>query len=926
MSDKDRDIPAIPAGVDGTLRRVLEPMREALQKLMGTRGEAGSKAIRWEDLERDGLASASRRKLLVSDAIADAVAAIPPSTSSGTGTGSGSTYTPDLTQPPQPTGLTVTAGFSSIMVEWAAPIYSAGHGHKQTNIYATKQPAGDVTLYTINDAVKVDAAPGALRVATLASELNTKWRVWIRWESIDGVESEPAGGVNGIVVTTGQDVTALLQSLSQKISASQLATTLATRIDLIDAPATTAGSVAAKVKTETDARVAAIAQEVTDRGAAITAGLNAAKAYTESWAYDKLATDQAIAASATTVTSAYQMADDGTLNSAKAYVQGYTYTQASIDSALTTLSNQLTASYTQADTATLSSAKTYADASVSTYAYSKAQTDQAIAYQISQISASAGGNKTYSQPSEPASGMVGGDLWYDSDDGNKPYRYDGAAWQPTTDTRLTNVMAAVATEAEVRASETDWLSAQYSVRVQLTEAGRTVVGGFGIAGTSSPTQGPTIDFGVQADKFWIGAPAGSTGVSDVQPFVVQTADTMVNGVTIPKGVYMDAAYIVNMSAAIARLGTAWIDDAKISALSAGKLSVGDGTIGGPLKSGNYNVTLKTGWLVTPDGVVDFREGSIGGIEIGGDFLRTAGFAYGAKGLYTNLVGDFMVFGDGGRVLNMAAADAQPVLQVGSALSVLADGSATFAGNLQAAGGTFIGQVAAGSLDVEKLSGTASSFTTPGGPFQVTTAEGFTKVKITLRAGGGGAGYGVSVSQARGGGGGQGGLTVITLSDVPTGTPITINVGGAGAGAPTPPQGWNYNVSSVTASAGGNTTAVVSGTTYTAYGGSPGSNAYTYFDGSTLKGAPGVGGTGGSGGGSGANGANGANGGTLSSGGLGGGAGSGYGAGGSANQGAGYAGFATVEMFNPNGVVLRSEWTVLMDHLRTRSPTSAYTWP
>lgn len=597
MTDKDRDIPAIPSGIDSTLRKVLEPMREAVQRLMGTRGDAGSQAVRWGDLEGDGLASATRRKLLVKDAIADAVAAIPPSTGTGTGTGAGTTYTPDLTQPPQPTGLVVTAGFSSIMVEWDAPAYSAGHGHKQTNIYAVKQSAGDNTAYTINDAVRVDSAPGGLRLAVLASELVTKWRVWVRWESVDGVQSPPAGGINGIVVTTGQNVPTLLQLLNQQISASQLASALSTRIDLIDAPATTAGSVAAKVKAETDARVAAITQEVGDRNTAITAGVNTAKSYTESWAYSKQAADQAIAASATTVTSAYQLADTGTLNSAKAYVQGYTYTQAGIDGALTTLSNQLTASFTQADTTALNSAKSYTDSSVSTYAYSKAQTDDAIAYQISQISASAGGgNKTYSQPSAPTSGLTSGDLWYDSDDGNKPYRYDGTTWQLTTDTRLTNVMAAVATEQEVRANETGWLSALYSVRVQLTEGGRTVIGGFGIAGTSSPTAGPTIDFGVQADKFWIGAPAGSTGVADVKPFVVQTSDELVNGVTIPAGVYMDAAYIKNLSVAVARLGEAWIDDAKIVSMSAGKIVAGSLAAGVEITAGDRLKISGDGWI------------------------------------------------------------------------------------------------------------------------------------------------------------------------------------------------------------------------------------------------------------------------------------------------------------------------------------------
>lgn len=35
---------------------------------------------------------------------------------------------------------------------------------------------------------------------------------------------------------------------------------------------------------------------------------------------------------------------------------------------------------------------------------------------------------TYAQASQPASGMVAGDLWVDTDDGNKLYRYSGSTW------------------------------------------------------------------------------------------------------------------------------------------------------------------------------------------------------------------------------------------------------------------------------------------------------------------------------------------------------------------------------------------------------------------------------------------------------------------------------------------------------------------
>jgi len=38
------------------------------------------------------------------------------------------------------------------------------------------------------------------------------------------------------------------------------------------------------------------------------------------------------------------------------------------------------------------------------------------------------GNKTYAQDAEPSSGMDSGDLWIDTNDGNKLYRYSGSAW------------------------------------------------------------------------------------------------------------------------------------------------------------------------------------------------------------------------------------------------------------------------------------------------------------------------------------------------------------------------------------------------------------------------------------------------------------------------------------------------------------------
>lgn len=594
MSAEDKDLPAVPATVDGQLRRVLEPMREAVQRLMGKRGADGRAAVLWDDLAADGLAISSRRRLLIGQAIKDAAGSASP----GTGGDGGPVYVPDLTKPPTPTGLNATAGISSVLIEWGAPVYSAGHGHKQTNIYATKQPAGDETAYTFANAVRVDTAPGALTLRAMTSDPNIKWRIWVTWESVDGIESDPAGGAAGVVVTTGQDVANLLAVLNQQISSSQLATALATKISLIDAPSTTAGSVNARVKTETDARVAAIAQEVSDRNTAITTGVNTAKAYTESWGYSKAATDSAIASAGTSIRTDFAAADATTLTQAQTYTVNYTYAKSAVDGALSSMSSSLTSAFTTADTATLNSAKTYADGAISTYAYSKAQTDSAIATSTNTVSARLNN---------------GGDI--------------------------NEAIVQAQSTATAAGSVGTHLSALYTLRVQLTQGGRTVVGGFGISGSASGSAGPTIDFGVRADKFWIGAPEGSTGVADVQPFVVQTTDQTVNGVLVPKGVYMDAAYIKNVTAIVARLGSAWIDDAKIANLSAGKLTAGDGTVGGTLKSTNY-VGGSSGWILRPDGYLEASgavirgtvyasAGTIGGNQLGADYIQSATFGAGS---------------------------------------------------------------------------------------------------------------------------------------------------------------------------------------------------------------------------------------------------------------------------------------------------------
>lgn len=628
MSD-DKDLPSFGNEVESPrLRQKLEALREAMQKLMGLRGDRDRSAVRWADLKDGGL-------------VGETGGIVVPSTGGTSGGGGGGDYTPDLTMPPSPTGLTVTPTPGHVIVEFGAPIYTQGHGHKQTNIYATKQ-AGDATAeLTFTEAVRVDTAVGPLTVIAIPSEPFTLWRVWIRFESNDGIESVPVGGAHG--------VTALVPKLGESI-------------------------------------------------------------------------------------------DDG-----------------------------------------------------------------------------------------------------------------------------------------------------------------------------------------------------------------------------------------------------GIDDSKVANLSAAKLTVGDGTIGGNLKSTNYSATLKLGWLVRPDGFVDFRAGKIGGIQIGGDFLQTEGFSYGNKGFFTNLSGDFMVFGDGGRVLNMAATGAQPLLQMGGALQILANGNATFTGEIQAASGTFggalqaatgtfAGTLAAGVLTPSDLDSIPYVYSTPGSYTRTVPAmkSGWTtmRMRVTMIGGGGGGGGGYSSwapntdPAAGGGGGGAGTRLIYEETTVTPGQTVNIVVGAGGGGGGASghwggspggsiPAGnggnggassYTYNSVTRTAAGGGGGTG---GSANLAYGGggygTVGSDfSYAYnpvnnVPGGSLGGQPGMSltsnnnqlGVDGGAGGSSFYGAGGAQ--NTSA------AASAYGAGGGGgrsgnwnpdpqNGGAGAGGYVLVEFFDPNAVVTNQRYQNLISWLDTRGfgtvPTNA----
>lgn len=251
MTSRLKDIPRLAR--DGkNLNAVVEGVLEALQTFRGYRGDPLDKALTPRDFA-PGMLGGN-----VATGGTGGITII--GGGAGTGAGGGTAYEPDLTAPPTatfPAGRLVTAGLSSIFIESDPQTYTQGHRHDRTVVYGAKWPASDPTAPTFSEAVELFSFQGTF--GAYGSDPATRWCIWIKWRSNDGVLSvDPAGGTNGQQDTTGQDVSGLLEALELQLTSSQLATALSTRIDLIDDPDSVVGSVAARIKAEADARDAAV--------------------------------------------------------------------------------------------------------------------------------------------------------------------------------------------------------------------------------------------------------------------------------------------------------------------------------------------------------------------------------------------------------------------------------------------------------------------------------------------------------------------------------------------------------------------------------------------------------------------------------------------------------------------------------------------
>jgi hypothetical protein len=179
----------------------LERMREAIMVGMGQMGNKRDRFLTVGDLDDAGIIKTSASYLNGGN--------VPPVGGPGPNVG---TSPPDLTPPPTPTGLLLSGAISHVFVECDAQLYTVGHGHGETILYGVPVNPGD-PLPTFANALELARFPGI--AYAYPSNPALTWRMWIKWRSRDGAVSvDPAGGINGTEIKTGQNVQKLVEAMT----------------------------------------------------------------------------------------------------------------------------------------------------------------------------------------------------------------------------------------------------------------------------------------------------------------------------------------------------------------------------------------------------------------------------------------------------------------------------------------------------------------------------------------------------------------------------------------------------------------------------------------------------------------------------------------------------------------------------------------
>lgn len=178
MTTKIPGFPPIPQTADAATKAYLRAIGEALEVRLGLRGDPVDRAVTLRELIDSGLATQLGHVPFNPDNL-------------GTTVDFESAVAPDLTQPPAPTGLTATAAFETVLLEW-------GNGNLQFRNFAFTE-IHRAASNVIGNATLIGVVRGNRFADTVDSD--TTHYYWVRHVSTSDVRG-PFNATNGVVATT----------------------------------------------------------------------------------------------------------------------------------------------------------------------------------------------------------------------------------------------------------------------------------------------------------------------------------------------------------------------------------------------------------------------------------------------------------------------------------------------------------------------------------------------------------------------------------------------------------------------------------------------------------------------------------------------------------------------------------------------------
>lgn len=215
----------VPRDASPELKRYLETVQETIEVRNGQRGDPKDRAVTLRELIDSGLAKELESTPFdPNNPTTENIGFTTPITNT------------DPETPTAPTSFVVTSGYASISLRWDYPF--TYRGHSLTEVWRhTSDSLGNATF--------IGQSGGTTFVDPIGSGSATQY-YWVRHVNDDGIAG-PFNANSGTTGTTATDVNVLLSSLSNAITSSQLASSLATPIGNL--PANTNASFTAVTNT-----------------------------------------------------------------------------------------------------------------------------------------------------------------------------------------------------------------------------------------------------------------------------------------------------------------------------------------------------------------------------------------------------------------------------------------------------------------------------------------------------------------------------------------------------------------------------------------------------------------------------------------------------------------------------------------------------